>query len=864
MPVYTINGKRVTTDRELSDAEIDEIAADLQTAPAPARSKMEEFLSKVPVGLPKGTSEEEAKQRLLENLLVGAASVPVFGAVAKGAQLATQGTRAAKAGSVLSGLFTPKGPADLARQMVIGGVSGAGAGEFGQAVANKAGEEYRLPAEIVSGIGLGVGTNTLLGIGEAGVQGLINKAAGRKLLDSGNAAAEVIGGARASAKLSQAMEANPALAADLARSDEIFNRTGVRLPVTAASKGDTTLTGLVASQTSRAENAPFSAALKQQEKAAQEAVVAAQRKLAGDPRNAALQTEVEAKKIALENARLETAAALKQANINRQVDEINNRLQSITAESLMVAPGKADIGGRTKNLLDAREAILKQEFRPLYEKVLSEGQKAGVALDSPVVAGLWNFVKQRQADDVFAKFPALDSAIKSVLAPKTAPVSSKFAEKFPNLVRSAKGTFEPMDVKKIDSLKRAINKAIGQTKDDDQLRMLYELKNRFDTSLQSLPEDFVQAYKGLDKSYAEKIGIPFSTNGVLAVEKAQFVENVVPKLTNTPTAAQQILAATNNSPEAVKIIEDAFLMKISQTDSIVNKDTLTVNPAALQAFIRKNAETINQVPGLAQKLQTIGGDVATLLGNRQRLLDEQKNAAITKLENVWSKAYGQSGGLEGYVSRALNNPEDLNALLRISATDTSLQRGLKSVVLDLGLKSSNKIQFFDDNAKAINTLFGKDHAENVKALLEASERLARNPVAVKINQSMSQVTEFERLTGNAPERTASLIRQQVQSTFYKVSTLLSKFLQNKATKSESAEIQEFLLNPKNVKDMSEAIQALQNEGAKGVDKVLKVGKKLASNAATAALIGATAPARILERGEGPNLGYASEEEMMME
>jgi hypothetical protein len=184
-----------------------------------------------------------------------------------------------------------------------------------------------------------------------------------------------------------------------------------------------------------------------------------------------------------------------------------------------------------------------------------------------------------------------------------------------------------------------------------------------------------------------------------------------------------------------------------------------------------------------------------------------------------------------------------------AGTDPTLQRGLKAVVMDLGLKTPNKLDFFDNNAQAINTLFGKDHAQNVKALLEASERLAKNPVMAKINQSLSQPTQFEQLTGTDPAKAASLIRQQVQSTFYKVSTLFSRFLQNKSAKSENTEIQEFLSDPKNVKDMSEAIKALEQGGNSLADKVKQGGKKLAGNAAIAALIGASAPARIIDREE---------------
>lgn len=849
MPTYTINGKRIRTERELTEAEIDEIAADMGGA-APDRPMTG------PEAIPTGgyptvaptQAPPNARERMIQNALAGAAAIPAVGIAAKGIQMGTAGTRAAPYGQAAANMFIPKTGVDLARQTALSAGTTVGAGEFGQQVAQKAGEQYRLPAEMASGVALALPANAVMTSLELGGRGVINKAMGKEFFDAGTQAAQTFGGARAEARLRTAMNSNPDLAADLARSQEIERLTGVKLPVTAAAKGDTTLTGLLASQTSRGENAAFTAAVKQQEKDALAAVREAQKKLAGDPRNAALTAEVEAKKLAYENSRKQTAFEMKQANIERQVGSIDTRIQDLTADALTTQAGKEDIGNRVTNLLNAREAVLKKEFSPEYDKVLDAASKAGVEMDSPVVANLWNFVKQRQAEDVFNKFPALDAQIKRLLAPSKAPVSSKFAEKYPNLVRSVEGTFKPLKVADIDSLKRGINRAIGDTQDKDQLRMLYELKNRFDESLGTLPEDFVQAYKNLDKQYYEKLGV-FNEAGVVSVDRARFVETTVPYLTEKPSALRQILTATDNSPEALKLAEDAFLMKISQTNGIVNKDTLSVNPAALQSFLRKNTESIDQIPGLRQKLEGLSGDVTGLLSERRRLLDLQKNAAVGKIENVWSRAYGQTGGFEGFVNRALDNPEELKQLMVAAGSDATLQRGLKSVVLDLGLKSNNKLKFFEDKAQTINALFGKDHAENVKALLEASERLSKSPVLTKINQTLSQDTQFQQLTGTDPVRAASLLKQQVQSTFYKVSTLLSNFLQNKATKSENTEIQEFLLNPKNVKDMSEALKALEEGGEKGFQKAKAIGGKLVGNATTAALIGATAPARIIEREE---------------
>ena len=82
---YIINGKPVTVDRELTDAEIDEIAADLSGS--------------IPTGgnapAPEAQPQMSAAERMFNNALMGAAAVPVLGAGARALQLATRGGKAA-------------------------------------------------------------------------------------------------------------------------------------------------------------------------------------------------------------------------------------------------------------------------------------------------------------------------------------------------------------------------------------------------------------------------------------------------------------------------------------------------------------------------------------------------------------------------------------------------------------------------------------------------------------------------------------------------------------------------------------------------------------------------------------------------
>ena len=825
---YIINGKPVTVDRELTDAEIDEIAADLSGS--------------IPTGgnppAPVAQPQMSAAERMLNNALMGAAAVPILGAGARGLQALTQTTKAAPYTANLAKALLPQSGRALTAEGVIGATSGVVGGEVGQQVAQKFGEPYRQAGEFVGGLGSGMFANTVARNVPEMAMGAWKAQTGNIVDDVANAA----GGVRARGRLSQAMEANPTLSDDLLRAKEIEASTGVKLPVTAASKGDTTLTGLVSSQTSRGENASFTAFMANQEKEALEAVKQAQRRLAGDPKNAEAIAQVEAKKVELENFRRETAAEMRLANQNRTIETIDTRIKDLTEDTLNVATNKEDIGNRINSLLSAKEKAIREDFsKNVYTPLLNKAKTDGVEMESQVAAVVWNYIKQERAGDVFAKFPGLLSQVERAFAPKKTPTSSKFAEKYPQLVKSTEGTFQNVSVTDVDSLKRAVNKAIGDTQDRDQSRILLGFKRQLDEAIGTMPESFAVPYKQADKDFAFKVGMPFNEAGVVSVDRARFVESVVPMLTNKPSAVRQILAASDNSPEAVKIIQDAFLMRIAQTDGIVNKNTLEINPAALTSFIKKNSATIEQVPGLKEFLQRRSNTVADLRADRTRILDEQKQATVDKFSNVWSEAYGSKGGFEGFVNNALKTPEDMNRLIRMAGSDPALRNGLKSSILEIGLNNPNKVAFYTDNAKAIDSLFGKEHSQTVKDLLEGAERLAQFPLRNKVNQTLTQQTGFEREFGTDPARAASLLRQQVQSTFYKASTLFSRFVQNKATKSEATEIQEFLKNPGAVADAAELLKALNDTSDQGIKRALNIAGKLAKNTASAGIFGGLAP-----------------------
>jgi hypothetical protein len=829
MPKYTINGVTFNSDRELSATELEELAAQVSTRPG-----------QIPTGgqpqAPAAVPTLSASERMLQNAIAGAAIVPPLAAGARVLSAAFQGSRAAPYVANLAQALVPQSGRALAAEGAIGAAGGVVGGELGEQVARKAGEEYRTLGEFGGGLVGGLAANTLLRNIPQAVMAGTGLGRGREATEQ---VADLIGGARARTRLSQAMEANPALTANLAESQRIEKELGVRLPVTAASKGDTTLEGMAQSVTSRGENAAFTALLKSQEEEAVKALAEARRKMSVSKGDVEAMAELQAARVRAENARRERVFAEQQLARQSQIDKIDERISDLTYNTLATADGVEQIGTRVTNLLAAKERAVKDEFKPKYDELLSNAKKADVVMPSEGVALLHRFVKESRGEDVFAKFPQLYAQINRVLAPQKAPVSSKFAEKYPNLVRSVEGTYKPASVEDIDSLKRAINRAIGSSSDPDQLRLLSELRRNFDNALGTVDQDFVTQYKALDKQYAERVGMPFSEQGVVSVNRAKFVENTVPYLTNKPSAIRDILAASDNSPEALKIVEDAFLFKIANTASIVAPDG-SLNPLQLQRFIRKHKEAIDQVPGLQQRLSGLASDVSVLKDTRARILEEKKNASVQLLESVWDKSRGTSGGFYGVVQSALTRPDDLKALMNTAATDPALGTGLRAAVLDIGLSRPDRVGFYTDNKQTIDSLFGSGHSERVRLLFEAGDRLDKFPVRAKINPSLTQKTAFEAATGSRPEQVAGDIRNQILSGFRVFANFMSRFGQNRATKAEEAEIKEFLANPKAVEDASALLAELEKQGNTLSDKAKDLFKRLVKNTASAGMFGGLA------------------------
>jgi hypothetical protein len=768
---------------------------------------------------------------LTQAALEGAAAVPVLGAAARGAQLLSRGTRAAPYAAEAARALLPATGTALIGEGLLGAAAGAG----GELAARQVPEQYGETGRALAGMAGGAVAAAPFSL----VRGAVESAGSLPALfsstrDIANQVTQATAAGRASKQAVTALEANPNLAGNIARASEIEASTGITLPALAQANGDTTISSYLQSQIARGENVEFTAAIKRQYEAAEKALATASGKAAPSMQAVDAYVKKKAQETAQKNALVVTSTAAASQKRTLGLDNIDSRILELT-DTIRTAPSQTDIGTRLTNLIDAKEQMVKREISPKYSELLKSSEEAGIILPGESAKNLRDFVTDKTSEDVFNKFPSLYGAIKKTFKPDS-PASARIEGKY-RIAKEA-GTFKDYKLSDLDSLKRETNEALRSSqRGTDQYRMLSELKRQVDGAIDSTDPTFAQAYRALDKEYATRVGMPFNEAGVAQIDRAKFVEQSVPVLTKRTSSLKQAMDIIGDSPEGMKIVEDAFLYDISSNRSIINTATGELNPAQLKRYVAQNKDKIDMVPGLRDRLESLGTRVGELKANRTAILDAEKNAKIEKIDNLWTQAYGSTDGIRGVVRKGLNNPQELDRLLEVAGKDRVAKEGLKSAMLDDVLSAQgDRLELFQTNRAAFEKVFGKDQTKQLNDIVEASQRLKDNPFAMRININTISKTGWQDLTGSKMETTLGEARNQIMTAPRVFINHLGRFFANKADKGEAAEVQKFLLDPTALKDASEFMATLNTRGfderAKGL-----LGK-LMKNSATSYLFGA--------------------------
>lgn len=856
MPTYVIDGKPIRVDQVLTDEELEELAGGAPAGDFRAEAARRGFtgtlgavggISRVisdyltqagvnPVTLggqaagapaPAPSPSVGASFRQGQQAVTGPL-MRLFGST--GAQPTTFGERVQAAGieavtDPASYLFPPLAavrrmgiPAQIvarpAEQLVVGGGAEVG-GTAGQAAGEKLGAPGtgRVVGSIFGGAGTGYLAGTTLKAGPLAGKAfdkateVVNKLKGvepeNELLRDVNSRINNIFIAAGAADPAFLTTLEKAAKAQEGVSLKAAGSPRVQMPISALLADNPVIMSFIENLSSR--DPVFKAKYGEQFARAKDDLRANQIRLFGDPSKVQL-TGITPADVAAQRAAAEKSVARQVRTLDQQIAD---------AYSAPVIDPNA-FGARIEKLVADKESKALAEVRPLYTEAFNVAKTKNVTLPAASVDDIYNFVAGTQASDIFKTFPGIYNKVRTKFRPaETAPspiLTAEGVSATPGGVKFAEATVEDLD-----SLKREINKQLRKANDPADVRLLSELKSRVAGHIDSLDPDFVAAYRNADKTYLEKVGLPFNSETLKNVDRKKFVEQIAPAIIGNKSNVDEFIRATGE--DGVRVARDAFYD--SFTRAALKNDV--IDPKAANKWLAKNRSAMSLVPGLEDELRASVGDVQQLLGKKAALESDFRRVAGEQV--VREKGFSNPAEL---VSRMYGDRNFTNKLLTQYSGNKDVINAVRSYMLDDIVSASDPVAALNDRNRAavFNRVFGPTYAQKVADFATVSGRLSKDPTQVSFRGETVPRTPIEELTGVPPEQILSRIYNPVSGPVYAITSIFSKYWANAASKATEEKLKQLLLNPTDAVKVFEAVAPkVQKFDPAKINQALEIGKK---------------------------------------
>lgn len=567
----------------------------------------------------------------------------------------------------------------------------------------------------------------------------------------------------------------------------------VELPINAVLANNPVINNFI--QGLAAKDPVFRANYSDQFERAKAALTLNQMRLFGDPSKAELSISV---------PKVEKPVERKIRSIDEQIADIS-KVETVDPFTY---------GQKVSSLITKKEDDARALVRPLYQEAFDIAAKNKVELPAASVGDIYNFVASEKASDIFKTFPSIYSKVKSRFAPTEVEAPVILGAKGEELTGGVKQMFAPAGVDDLDSLKREINRQLRKTNEPSEIRLLGTLKDKVNSTIESLDESFVAAYKNADKEYFKKVGLPFDSFTLQNVDRKKFNEQIAPAIIGNKSNVIDFINAVGD--DGVRLVKDAYLDNFSKS-SLRNE---IINPQLANKWIEKNKGGMSLVPGLEDEIRAAVGDVQKLNDYKNRL-----NANFTKVagdellrlegkstQQLVNSMYGSKEFTDGFLRKYGGNKDNLNAI--------------RSFMLDDIVSSGNPIEVLSDRNKSaiFNRVFGPTYSEKVKDFAIAADRLTKDITNVPFRGETVPRTPIEQMIGVPPETILSRFYNPVSGKLFAISYIFSKFWAKQALEGTEQKLKDILLNPK---DAIKVIEAVAPQ-AKAIDlkKLKEAGKVL--------------------------------------
>jgi hypothetical protein len=399
----------------------------------------------------------------------------------------------------------------------------------------------------------------------------------------------------------------------------------------------------------------------------------------------------------------------------KRIESIDEQIENLSSK-FIPTERQETIGKAIENLVEARRKTVAAEIKPVYQSIINDATAANAQLPAEQVESIYRFVEQNNLRDIFGRNTPIDRQIISKLAPEKVDEEE---------------VFKPLSFENVDSLKRAINEFQRERLTLDEARRINQLENFVNDARQSIPGDFNQRLIDTDRLFYEKIGIPFSAQGIKDIDAKRYAEQVAPVIIKNSSSLNQFLNAVG--PEGVQVANNAIIA--DAYNKVIKNDVLDYR--ALRNYIRQKDSVLDQLPEMRTMLNTALIDDATLRVARSNI-DELKKAADKRIADNFVLSVKDDKGVS-----VPNYTEIANKLFTEPTFFDKMTKQLKdldpasskAVYNSIRAEIVNKAREFPDgglnfladpkNAKVINQVFGKGYQASIRDFIKLSDAVNR-------------------------------------------------------------------------------------------------------------------------------------------
>lgn len=489
-------------------------------------------------------------------------------------------------------------------------------------------------------------------------------------------------------------------------------------------------------------------------------------------------------------------------NIDNQITKLTDKLDTGVDE---VAVGRA-----ITNLVDARLKTATAEMKPVYDSVIGDAAKANARMPSESVAGIYNFIVANNIRDIFGRGTALDAQIKRVWEPK------QITTEAPRIIVPGQQAqqpitrqeFDSVPFQEVESLKRRINQLQRGKLTREEARKLDQLEEVVNESRKSIPGDFNQRLIDADRAYYEKVGVPFSAQGIKDIDAKKYAEQVAPVIVKNGSSLTQFINAVG--PEAATPIARNAILAEAYEKSV--RDGI-INPVALRAYIQRKNEVLSKLPSVKSELDNAVMDQSILSLERQRINDAVKSAESRIADNFVVSVKDSSGvSIPNYTSLTNRMFNDINFFNKIRkdltdldpASAKAVRNSIRAEIINTSRSNPDGgISFITNpkNAKVINEMFGPGYASAVKDVLKLSDAVNKADIG-RISATIER-SELDALGKIVPGLdipfVTSTLRDRIASVPQKVVRLATRVNTAQLGDATDKAIADLLLDPQGVK-----------------------------------------------------------------